>query len=247
MPDPLELDRPLRGLRVVDTTDATSWSSASAARRSRRRRHPRRRARPRRRRALRDAATPTSAPSSSMTTTSSSRCWATPTSGSTPATPPSTSPTCDACARSSWSCRSARSVTPVRTPRTRRRTRSSTRCAASSPSAASPGRPPLLPPGPARVRGRVGHGRVLRARRGVEPRRHRCGRSSRPLDPGGDDPDHRHAGGGCERASLRARPADHQRGVHRRRRASRVPHRRRVGAPARGELPAMGGAARVGR
>ena len=28
MPDPLELDRPLRGLRVIDTTDATSWSSA---------------------------------------------------------------------------------------------------------------------------------------------------------------------------------------------------------------------------
>src|SRR6478736_6195251 len=28
MPDPLDLDRPLRGLRVVDTTDETSWSSA---------------------------------------------------------------------------------------------------------------------------------------------------------------------------------------------------------------------------
>ncbi len=28
LPDPLDLDRPLRGLRVVDTTDATSWSSA---------------------------------------------------------------------------------------------------------------------------------------------------------------------------------------------------------------------------
>ncbi len=246
MPDPLELDRPLRGLRVVDTTDDDLVEQRAAARRSRCRRHPRRYARPQRRRALRDPQRQ-QALRRPRRRRGCSRSSVTPTSGSRPATRPSTSPTCGARAPSSWSSRSARSATPVRTPRTRRRTRSSTRSAVSSLPAGSPDVRRCCRPASSRSRSRRRWPRTRalvavwnRAVTGV-------GRPSRPLDPGGDDPDHRHAGRGRERASFRTRPADHQRGVHRRLRASRVPHRRRLGATAGGELPAVAGAPRVGR
>ena len=246
MPDPLELDRPLRGLRVVDTTDATSWSSArlladlgadvirvehARPRRRRALRDAQRQQalrRPRRRRRAARAARPRRHLVRDRRHDPRRRRRATRVPG--------------ARGRVDQPVRPDRSVLRVRGDARRRlrAVRSATRLPAPWSSAAAAARP-------ARVRGRVGDGRVLRARRGVEPRGHGRRRSSRPLDPGGDDPDHRHAGRGRERASFRTRPAGHQRGVHRRLRASRVPHRRRFGATAGGELPAVAGAARVGR
>ena len=248
MPDPLELDRPLRGLRVVDTTDDTVVEQRPSARRSRCRRDPRRRARPQRRRARRDpqrqqALRRPRRGRGARALLGHADIWFE--TGNTSLDVADVRPRGAPAAR-------GRLDQPVRSHRSVLRVRGHARgrlraVAASCPLCRLPGRPPLLPPGQLafEVAAAMAAYVALVAvwNRAVIGMR----RPSRPLDPGGDDPDHRHAGRGRERAALRAGPADHQRGVHRRRRASRVPHRRRVGAPARGELPAMGGAPRVGR
>ena len=205
VPDPLDLDRPLRGLRVVDTTDATSWSSARlladlgadvirvetpdrrvdalyATRNANKRSvvlDGRRRA-PRaavaRRHLVRDRR---HEPRRRRRPTARAR-----SSWSSSISPfGQTGPYHDVRGDARGRLRAVRTASHLPAPR---------------PSAAAAA-------GPARVRGCVRDGRVLRARRGVEPCRHRPRRPSRPLDPGGDDPDHRHAGGGRERAARRAR------------------------------------------
>ena len=205
MPDPLDLDRPLRGLRVVDTTDATSWSSArllaDLGADVIRVETPDRA----RRRALRDAQRQQALGRPRGRRRAPRAARRTPTSGSRPATRASTSPTCDARARSSWSCRSPRSAGPARTPTYEATHAVVYALCGQLPDLPAPRSSAAAAARTARVRGRVGDGRVLRAGRGVEPRGHRARRPSRPLDPRGDDPDHRHAGRGRERASLRAR------------------------------------------